>query len=359
MKIVSNKSLKNLNQFGVDVKAKYFTSIKSIEDLRELKNLAELNDNPILILGNGNNILFKDNFNGLVIKPELKGKEIIKEDGKNVWIKVYSGEDWEQFVKWAVANNYQGVENLTMIPGSMGGVVAENIAAYGQIMMDIVDIVYTFDIKKKKYKEFSNKDCEYEYRSSIFRKKYKNRFLIIYSILKLNKVADELETSYHERASRYGSLEEELQKFAKEPYSIKEVMHAVQNIRTRKLPSINEYGTCGSVFANPVVTKDKYFELSKEIPELQSYPADKLQYSRKDWYDIDEEYVKIPAGRIIDHLGWLGKWEGNVGVYKNHALCVVTNRKAGGEEVYNFLEKIRTDVKKHYDLDLEYEINII
>jgi UDP-N-acetylmuramate dehydrogenase len=225
--------------------------------------------------------------------------------------------------------------------------------------MDVVDSLYAFDLEKGNFKEFSNEECEYDYRSSIFKKKYKNRFIVIYSIFKLNKVADELETSYHERASRYGSLEEELQKFSKEPYSIQDVMKAVQNIRTRKLPSVDEYGTCGSVFANPIVTKDKYFELAEKIPELQSYPVDKLQYSRKDWYDIDEEYVKIPAGRIIDHLGWLGKWEGNVGVYDRHALCVVTNRKAKGKEVYNFLEKIKKDVKDKYDISLEYEINII
>jgi UDP-N-acetylmuramate dehydrogenase len=172
-------------------------------------------------------------------------------------------------------------------------------------------------------------------------------------------VVEELETSYHERASRYGSIEEELKEIGKEPYTIKDVMKAVQNIRTRKLPPIEEYGTCGSVFANPIVTKERYFELAEQIPELQSYPVNKLDYSRKDWFDIDEEYVKIPAGRIIDHLEWRGKWEGDVGVYDRHALCVVTNRKASGEELFDFLEKIRKNVKEEYDIELEYEINII
>jgi UDP-N-acetylmuramate dehydrogenase len=359
MQIVKNKSLKELNQYGVDVKAKYFVTLNNLEDLKELKESNLIEEEKVLILGEGNNILFRDNYDGLVIKPMFKGKEIIKEDEKNVWVKVYSGEDWEEFVIWAVQKNYQGLENMTMIPSSIGGAVSQNIAAYGQNIMDVVDSLYAFDLKEGKFKEFTNKKCEYEYRSSIFKNQYKNRFLIIYAIFKLNKVADELETSYHERASRYGSLEEELQTFAKEPYLIQDVMKAVQNIRTRKLPSIDEYGTCGSVFANPIVTKDKYFELSEKIPELQSYPVNKLQYSRKDWYDIDEEYVKIPAGRIIDYLGWLGKWEGNVGVYDRHALCIVTNRKAKGKEVYQFLEKIRKDVKDKYDISLEYEINII
>jgi len=225
--------------------------------------------------------------------------------------------------------------------------------------MDVVESIYTFDLKKKRFRTFSNKDCKYEYRSSIFKTKYKNRFLIIYAVFKLNKVAQELETSYHERTSRYGSLEEELNKFSKEPYSIQDVQKAVENIRTRKLPSVDQYGTCGSVFANPIVSKEKYLQLAKEIPELQSYPVDKLQYSRKDWFNVDEEYVKIPAGRIIDELGWRGKWEGNVGVYDKHAVCIVTNRKASGKEMFAFLEKIRKNVKDMYDIDLEYEINII
>jgi UDP-N-acetylmuramate dehydrogenase len=359
MQISYNKSLKDLNQYGVDVEAKYFAELNDLEDLKELKNSNLLEQTKALILGEGNNILFREDFDGLVIKPRFKGKEIVKENKENVWIKIYSGEDWEEFVKWAVQNNYQGIENLTMIPSSIGGAVSQNIAAYGQNIMDVVESLYAFDLKEKEFRTFSNQECEYEYRTSIFKSKYKNRFIIIYAIFKLNKIAKELETSYHERKSRYGSLESELESFAKEPYSIQDVMKAVQNIRTRKLPSIDEYGTCGSVFANPVVTKEKYFELSKQIPELQSYPVKKLDYSRQDWFDINEEYVKIPAGRIIDYLGWRGKWEKDVGVYANHALCVVTNRNAKGKEIFDFLEKIRKNVKDKYGIDLDYEINII
>ncbi len=359
MQIFHNKSLRDLNQYGVDVKARYFVKLQSLEDLKELKNSNLLNEEKILILGEGNNILFKQDFNGLVIKPLFKGKEIIKENDKHVWIKTYSGEDWEEFVEWTVQNNYQGIENLTMIPSSIGGAVSQNIAAYGQNIMDVVESLYTFDLQKKEFRTFTNSDCEYEYRSSIFKRKHPNRFIIIYTIFKLNKVVQELETSYHERKSRYGSIESELQKIAKEPYSIQDVMQAVQNLRTKKLPSVDEYGTCGSVFANPLVTKEKYLKLAEQIPELQSYPVDKLDYSRKDWFDINEEYVKIPAGRIIDYLGWRGQWENDVGVYDKHALCVVTNRKAKGQEIFDFLEKIRKNVKEEYDIDLDYEINII
>jgi UDP-N-acetylmuramate dehydrogenase len=359
MEISHNKSLKEFNQYGIDVSAKYFVTIKNIRELEELTKSELLKEPNILILGDGNNILFRKDFDGLIIKPKFQGKEIVKEDDKNVWIKICSGEDWENFVVWAVENDYQGIENMTMIPSSIGGAVSQNIAAYGQNIMDVVESVYAYDLEKNEFREFMNSECGYEYRSSVFKTKYKNRYIIISAIFKLNKVAQELETSYHERASRYGSLEEELKSFSQEPYSIKDVMKAVQNLRTKKLPSIEEYGTCGSVFANPIVTKEKYFELTTKIPELQSYPVDRLQYTRKDWFNIEEEYVKIPAGRVIDHLGWLGKWEGNVGVYDKHALCVVTNRKATGKEVFDFLEEIRQNVKEKYDIALEYEINII
>lgn len=359
MKIEKNISLKNYNQYGVEASAKYFIEIPNIDTLNELLNSTIIKEKNILILGDGNNILFTKDFDGLIIKPKFKGKEIVKEDNQYIWIKMCSGEDWEEFVKWCVNNHYQGTENMTMIPSSIGGAVSQNIAAYGQNIMDIVSEVETINIKTGKEKTFSNKECEYSYRNSIFKSQHKNEFLIISATFKLNKVANELETSYHERESRYGSLESELNTFTKPPYSIQDVMKAVENQRNKKLPSVKEYGTCGSVFTNPLVTKEKYIELSNIIPELQSYPLDKLQYTKKEWGNINEDSVKIPAGRIIDELGWLGKWEGNVGVYEKHALCIVTNRKATGEEVYNFLEKIRSDVKDKYDIDLIYEINII
>ncbi len=223
--------------------------------------------------------------------------------------------------------------------------------------MDVIESVNTIDLKTGDKKTFNNKECEFTYRSSIFKSKEKNRYLITSTIFKLKKESNDLEISYFERKSRYGSLEDELRSFAKEPYSIQDVMQAVINQRKKKLPSIKEYGTCGSVFENPIVTKEKYVSLSKRISELQSYPVEKLLY-KKDYKEDEKEYVKIPAGRVIDELGWRGKWKGNVGMFEKHALCLVTNRKATGKEIYNFLEEIRKDVKNKYDIDLNYEINI-
>jgi UDP-N-acetylmuramate dehydrogenase len=359
MKISENISLKEYNQYGVEVNAKYLIELSKPEEIKELLSSDLMKEKKKLILGDGNNILFRKYFDGVIIKPQFKGRKIVKEDEQDIWVKLYSGEDWEEFVKWAVSNNYQGVENMTLIPSSIGGAVSQNIAAYGQNIMDVVTEVETINIITGEHKTFNNKECEYTYRNSVFKSQHKNEFLIICATFKLNKVANELETSYHERESRYGSIESELSTFSTPPYSIQDVMKAVENIRNRKLPSVKEYGTCGSVFANPLVSKEDYLRLSNIMPELQSYPVEKLQYTRKEWAKIDEESVKIPAGRLIDELGWLGKWEGNVGVYNKHALCIVTNRKATGEEIYNFLEKIRKDVKDKYDVELTYEINII
>ncbi len=358
MKIEKNKSLKNYNQYGVEANTKYFVEVSTKEEInRVLKS--KYSKEKILILGEGNNILFTRDYDGLIIRPNLKGRKIVEENEEFVLVEMASGENWDEFVKWAVKNSYQGIENMILIPSSIGGAVSQNIAAYGQNIMDVVTKVYTIEIETGKEEEFKHKDCEFKYRESVFKKRFKNKYIITSAVFKLNKVVKELETSYHERKSRYGSLEDELKSFAKEPYTIEDIMNAVINQRNKKLPSINEYGTCGSVFANPTISKEKYFELSKIISELQSYPVDKLQYTIKEWNKINDNYVKIPAGRLIDELGWRGKWEKNVGVYDKHALCIVTNRKANGKDIYEFLEKIRTDVKRNYGINLEYEINII
>lgn len=359
MRVIKNKTLKDLNQYGVDAKSKYFVELHTPSDISSLQKSKYLKEKGFLILGEGNNILFTKDFDGLIIKPSLKGKKIVKEDENTVHIEICSGENWDEFVRWSVQNNYQGIENLVDIPSSIGGAVSQNIAAYGQNIMDVVHSIDTINLLTGERKTFSNKECEYTYRNSIFKSLKPNTYLIISATLILKKVYKELETSYHERKARYGSLEDELKSFAKEPYTIKDVMQAVINQRSKKLPSIDEYGTCGCVFENPTVSKEKYLSLCKVIPELQSYPVEKLQYSRKVWSEVGDNYVKIPAGRIIDELKWRGKWEGHVGVHKDHALCVVTNRKASGKEILNFISSIKDDVKKKYDVDLKYEINII
>lgn len=181
--------------------------------------------------------------------------------------------------------------------------------------------------------------------------------MITSATFRLKKHTKEFELSYHERAGRYGSILEELQSFAKEPYEIKDVMEAIIKQRSKRLPNVDECGTCGSFFENPIVPKQKYLELSKKITDLQAYPVE--NFTKQKNSSKDEEYVKIPAGRLLDELGWKGRWEGNVGVYEKHALCVVTNMKASGVEVKKFTDKMKKDVKKNFRVELIPEVNIL
>jgi UDP-N-acetylmuramate dehydrogenase len=358
MNVKKDYSLKKYNTFCIDVKAKYFANVKSVKQCISI--LQKYKDEKILILGGGSNTLLLTDWEGLVLKIDFKGKKIIKEDDQNIYIKVSAGEDWDKLVRYAVKKDWAGIENLVFIPGTVGGAVAQNIGAYGQSITDTLEEIEALEIDTLKLQKYDPKDCDYKYRSSIFKKEWRNKYIITSATFKLRKNTKEFELSYHERSGRYGSLKEELESFAKEPYSIQDVMKAVFRQRTKRLPSVDEYGTCGSFFTNPLVTYSKYKELLKKIPDLQCYPSEDLRYDLSDASQFkDDDLVKIPAGRLLDELGWKGKWCGNVGVSEKHALCVVTNKKAVGEEVIEFINSMQKDVKDKYDIELEPEVNII
>lgn len=358
MKIEENYSLKNHNTFNVDVKAKLYTEITSIKDC--LNVLEKYPKEKILVLGDGSNTLLIKDWEGIVIRPIIKTIRKVKENEQFIYIESGSGTNWDHFVRYCVANNYAGIENLVMIPGTVGGAVAQNIAAYGQNITDTLVSVRAVDIKSKKKVMLLPEECGYEYRRSNFKNKWRYRYIITSAVFQLRKNTKEFELSYHERAGRYGSILEELNSFAEEPYTIQDVMQAVINQRTKRLPSVDEYGTCGSFFENPVVPIKKYEELSKVISELQCYPVEDLRYHIKDWKEYRKgDFVKIPAGRILDELGWRGQWIGNVGVSEKHALCVVSNKEATGKEILDFVHEMQKDVKLKYDIDLISEVNII
>lgn len=356
MHIQKNKNLKKYNTFSTNTKAKYFTKVKSIEEC--IKVIKKYPEEKLLILGEGSNTLLTKDWDGLVIKIEIKGRKKIKEDRKYAYIKVCSGENWDRFVKYTVRKNLAGIENLVMIPGTIGGAVSQNIAAYGQNITDTIQEIEVLDIESLETKVLDATKCGYRYRHSNFRDIWRNKYIITSAVFKLRKNTKELELSYKERAGRYGSLKEELESKGKEPYSIKDVMNAVIRQRKKRLPTVEQYGTCGSFFQNPLVTYAKYKTLAKSITDLQCYPSEDLRYENKEQYR-DDELVKIPAGRLLDELGWKGKWEGNVGVSEKHALCVVTNKKATGKEIEGFVKKMQEDVKKKYNIDLHPEVNIL
>lgn len=331
------------NTFHVCAKAKYFTEINTPEDLKDLPK------EKSLVLGRGANMLFTKDFDGLIIKNNLLGKEVIKETDEAVAVEASSGEDWIKFVDWAVDKELSGVENLAYIPGTVGAAPIQNIAAYGQSFEDVFVNVRVVDLKSGKEQVLSKNECQLSYRESVFKKN--PDYFVTAVTMRLPKTP-QFALDYH---SRYESLAAILAVHPETPYTPKEVAEAVTKLRQIKLPDWKKVGTAGSFFQNPNVTMEKYKQLSQEIKELQSYPANKLQYPDA----VNDAYVKIPAGRLLDELGWKGKRIGNVGTYEKHALLVVNYGGASGQEILDFTQQMQTDVKKHYGINLEPEVNII
>lgn len=343
MEIKENFSLKNYNQFGVSVKAKYFARPKSVEEIKNIVTDPKLENEKKLILGGGNNILFIGDFDGLVIKPEIKGKIIYKKNDSQVFVRVGSGEDWDEVVRWTVEQDWGGIENLVMIPGTVGGALSQNIGAYGREISEVVEKVEAVNLKTGQKKIFDNQECQFSYRSSAFKDKLKNKYLISYIWFRLTPLLGGYKPSFE-----YASLKKELESQFNPPYSLDQIMKAVIAQRQKNLPDINRYGTCGCFFTNPVIERNKYQELIKLIPDLVCYSVDQ-----------NEGSVKIPAGKLIDQLGWKGKWQDNVGVSEKHALCIVTRRQSSGKEILDLANKIKQEVLDNYGVELGFEVNIV
>lgn len=362
MKVYMNYSLKKENTFHLDVKAKYFAIIKNINQLKVLIENDSYKKLKKLIIGQGANILFTKDFDGLVIKNKIDGIKILEENSNHVLIEVGSGENWHEFVMYAVDHNYGGVENLALIPGTVGAAPVQNIAAYGQNMSDVFDSLVAVDTTTGYVKKFEKEECDFKYRDSYFKSTNGQKYYVTTVIFKLSKNY-KIDTSYFETGHTYktkGSLEQELENIATKPYSLKDISNAVINIRIKKLPSIKKFGNAGSFFKNPVITKEKYIELLKSDPDLQCYPVDKLTYPKLDDPCLThDDYVKIPGGRLLDNLGWKGKRRGNVGTYKYQAMAIVNYGKAKPSDIVSFYHKMQDDVYKHYGIKLEPEVNII
>lgn len=357
MEIYRDYDLTELNTFRINARAKFFVEVKNEDELGELFTEPVFKDNKKMFLGGGSNILFVKDFNGLVIKISILGREIVDQDDKNISLRIGAGEDWHSFVEYTVSNDWGGLENLAFIPGNVGAAPVQNIAAYGENLSDVFEFLEAFNVETGEIRKFTKEECDFGYRSSIFKKELKYKYIITRVSFVLNK-NPQIETSYYQMGINRDSIKEELKKITQEPYSIKDVFNAVVSIRKRKLPDPKTIPTVGSFFLNCVVSKNKYEELKSKDSELQCYPLDQLVY--KDLNDLEKEaYVKVATGRLLQNLGWLGKWEGNVGVHDKHALVLVTNGKASGEEVVAFANKIKENFKEVYGIDLQTEVNLI
>ncbi len=355
MKILQNYSLKNHNSFKVDVKAKYFVSITKTQEVLDIIKNKKYSSN-ILILGMGTNTLFQKNFPGTVIQISTKGINVVEENSGGVTVEIMAGESWNGFVHWAINNGFSGIENMVLIPGTLGAAAVGNIAAYGQNFEDVFVKLSAIDISTGKEAEFDKNACKFGYRESVFKKELKGKYIITKVYIKLAK-DQTIDTSYH---SRYESIVGELSKFASSPYNIRDVSKAISVIRERKFPDWEKIGTAGSFFLNPVISKRELTELQKKVPGVQFYPIDKLSYPIPNDSKINySEHVKVAAGWLLEELGWKGKWIGKVGTSPNQSLVIITQKGATPADILSFADKMRADVKKNYGIDLTPEVNII
>ncbi|MEO7265834.1 MAG: UDP-N-acetylmuramate dehydrogenase [Ferruginibacter sp.] len=331
-------SLKPFNTFGINAFAKYFAEFNNAESLGELLSSEIATTEKLFILGGGSNILFTKNFDGLVLKNDIKGILKIDEDESHVYIKAGAGESWHGFVEYCLANNYAGIENLSLIPGSTGASPMQNIGAYGVELKDIFHCLDAFHIKDKTIVAFDNKSCEFGYRDSVFKNKYKGQFIITSVTYRLNKIPS-LNISY-------GAIKQELDKMNVQNISIQQIANAVINIRRSKLPDPTEIGNAGSFFKNPVVDATTFKLLQQSFPGIIGH-------------NVYGENVKLAAGWLIESCGWKGYRKGDAGCHEKQALVLVNYGNASGDEILALSEKIMQSVKQKFNVSLEREVNIL
>ena len=336
MQLHENFSLKPYNTFGIDAKARFFNGFSFVEELEE--NLMIYSQYPIFILGGGSKILFTKDYDGCVLKNEIKGIEIQHEDEEHVYVKVGAGENWHQFVLHCIDHHWAGVENLSLIPGNVGAAPIQNIGAYGVELYDVFWSLEAFHISERRMHTFTRVDCEFGYRDSIFKNRYKDDFAIISLTLQLRK-----KPIFH---TSYGAITEELEKMGVKALTIKAVSQAVINIRSSKLPDPKEIPNAGSFFKNPEVPMEKYEELKTKFPDIVAYP-------------LVKETVKLAAGWMIEQCGWKGYRKGDAGCHAKQALVLVNYGNAKGEEIFDLSEQILLSVNEKFGVLLEREVNII
>tara|TARA_B100000900_G_scaffold415815_1_gene447319 strand:+ start:1592 stop:2599 length:1008 start_codon:yes stop_codon:yes gene_type:complete len=329
------QSLKAYNTFGLDCKANLFAAFQSEE---ELKKLLPKVQEPLLVLGGGSNILLTQDFEGTVLKNEIQGIEIVKENEEYAIVKVGGGEVWHNFVMWSIENNLGGIENLSLIPGSVGAAPMQNIGAYGVEIKSVFEQLETIEIDTLASKKFNNEACQFGYRYSIFKGELKGKHIITQVYFRLQKK--------HNFNTSYGAIEEELKNMDATKLSLKTISQAVINIRENKLPNPQEIGNSGSFFKNPVIPTKQFKELQKEFPNIVGYTVSKVK-------------TKVAAGWLIDQAGWKGYRKGDAGIHKKQALVLVNYGKAKGKELVELSREVQKSILNKFGIQLEPEVNII
>jgi len=339
MTILENVDLQSLNTFGIKVATSRFVTIRSVEEAKQLFQSSLFRNSKRLILGGGSNVLFTKDFDGLVVKVELRGIEILTENEDAVSLKVGAGENWHQFVLYCVERNWGGVENLSLIPGTVGAAPIQNIGAYGVEIKNIITSVEAIEIDTGKIRMFSNSECNFGYRDSIFKQTEKDKHLISSITLTLTKRNHRFNTSY-------GAIEETLKQQDQSHPTVKSISDAVVQIRRSKLPDPQVIGNAGSFFKNPTIESTLYESIKKDYPSFPSFPS-------------GDGLVKIPAAWLIEQCGWKGKTFDHIGVHKNQALVLVNYGGGDGKKLWQLALDIQASVQQKFNITLQPEVNVI
>ena len=336
-KFKENYCLKNLNTFAIKAKTKYYTTFKSTNELKDIISSRIYKNNKSFILGGGSNILLTQNFNGLILHNKILGIEILDNTEKYTIVKVGAGVIWQDFVDWSLDKNLSGIENLSLIPGSVGASPVQNIGAYGVEIKNYITQVTTFDLEKNTTRIFSNKECQFKYRNSIFKMELKNKILITHVEFKLYKA--------NINEIFYGDIQKELKKLKLNP-SPKNISTAVINIRNKKIPNPKILANSGSFFKNPIISTEKFNSLKKDFPKIIGYK-------------ISENKTKVAAGWLIENAGLKGYRNGDAGIHKQQALVLVNYKNASGKDILNLAKEIQKMIFKKYKIQIDPEVNIL
>jgi UDP-N-acetylmuramate dehydrogenase len=338
MQIQSDFPLVSLNTFGLESSARYYVEVQSEEELTVLLRDNQWKDFPKFILGGGSNVLFTKNIDALVIRPNIKGIETVSEDQEKVTLKVGAGEAWHDLVLHCVKLGLGGIENLSLIPGSVGAAPMQNIGAYGVEVKDVITLVKAMEIATGNAREFSKEECAFGYRESIFKKELKDRYIITEVHFELSK-----NPTLH---IDYGDVRKTLADMNVEKPGIKEVSDAIIQIRRSKLPDPAQIGNAGSFFKNPEIPAGQYEQLKMTYPEMPGY-------------QVDQQLVKVPAGWLIEKAGWKGYKQGNIGVHEKQALVLVNYGGGTGHEIKALSETIQSSIEEKFGISLKAEVNFI
>ena len=332
MTVRDNCSLADRNTFGMDVRA---DSLIDWATTDELKNALQDIEKPVLMIGGGSNLLFMGDFKGTVLHSTISTIEIIGSTDDHVHVKVGAGVIWDDFVAWCTVNGFWGVENLSAIPGEVGASAVQNIGAYGVEAKDVIDTVQTICLADGSERDFSNSECNYAYRQSIFKNELKGQYAVAYVIYTLSKVP--------QPKLGYGALEQEVTRLGGP--TLANIRQAVIAIRDSKLPDPKVLGNAGSFFMNPVISEQEFNIIRSNYPDVPSYPA--------------TGGVKVPAGWLIEKTGWKGRSLGPAAVYEKQALVLVNKGGATGSDVKRLADTIIADVKQKFGITLSTEVNYI